>query len=180
MQTDSARSRPRNLWGRLRDPGSRLPVSTAFVKFIIVGAAAYVVNQIGLFLLYDALPILPAKDTAVNFAVVTHPDIRLLIASVLAVEAAIVFKFYAHEAWTFPDRLPEGWRITRFLKFNASCILSPVITVATVNVMTPVFGISPYLSNTVGTLLGFWANWVFSAYLIWPSRRPAPVDATPG
>lgn len=152
----------------LESIAARLHVSPEFLKFLVVGAIAFVINQVALLLLYDVLPVLPARDRDFDFAVFTHPDIRLLLASAMAVEASIVFKFYALEHWTFRDRPRRGWAPYRFLQFNASCALSPLITVTTVNVLTPVFGISPYISNTVGTLFGFAANWAFSAYLIWP------------
>jgi putative flippase GtrA len=157
-----------------RDSGSRprrLPVSPEFIKFIIVGGAAYFINQFFLFLFYDALPFLPAHDSRLDLWLFTHPDVWLLISSIVAVELAIVFKFWAHEHWTFPGRRGDGSAVLRFLQFNATCILSPIITVATVNVLTPVFGVNVYVANTVGTILGFLANWVFSAYLIWPHRH---------
>ncbi|MEX0683950.1 MAG: GtrA family protein [Dehalococcoidia bacterium] len=150
---------------------ARLHLSPAFIKFLMVGAIAYFINQIALLLLYDVLPVLPAKDQALDFGLFTHPDIRLLLASVIAVETAIVFKFYALENWTFRDRPRRGWGPVRFLQFNASCALGPVITVTTVNILTPVFGISPYISNTAGTLVGVVVNWAFSAYLIWPHAK---------
>lgn len=162
------------------DPGSssfidrlaaRLRVSPEFLKFLLVGSIAYVINQAALLLLYDVLPVLPAHDRDFDLGLFTHPDIRLLLASALAVQVAIVFKFYALENWTFRDRPRRGWGLARFLQFNASCIVSPIIVVTTVNVLTPVFGISPYISTTVGTLFGFLANWAASAYIIWPLAR---------
>ena len=154
--------------GRL---AARLHVSPEFLKFLFVGGVAFLIAQAALLLLYDVLPILPAHDRDFDFGFFTHPDIRLLLASALAVQVAIVFKFYALENWTFRDRPRRGWGLARFLQFNATCIVSPIIVVATINVLTPVFGISPYISNTAGTLFGFLANWAFSAYLIWPLAR---------
>lgn len=171
MQTDIATPARRGLLSRLRRPFWRLPLSSAFLKFIIVGGIAFVINQVALALLYDVLPILPAKDTSLNFGLFTHPDVRLLIASALAVEVAIVFKFYALENWTFAERERRGLFPWRFLQFNASCIISPIITVGTVNVLTPTFDISPYISNSIGTVFGFAANWLLSAYIIWPHAR---------
>ncbi|HEY5639346.1 MAG TPA: GtrA family protein [Dehalococcoidia bacterium] len=150
---------------------ARLHVSPEFLRFLLVGGIAFVLNQAALLLLYDVLPVLPARDREFDFGLFTHPDIRLLLASGLAVQAAIVLKFYALENWTFRDRPRHGWGLARFLQFNASCIVSPLIVVTTVNVLTPVFGISPYLSTTAGTVFGFLANWAFSAYLIWPLAR---------
>jgi putative flippase GtrA len=158
---------PRSLIDRL---AARLRVSPSFVRFILVGVVSYGVAQAVLLLLYDVLPLLPRKDRELDFGLFSHPDVRLLIASMVAVECAIIFKFFAHEHWTFRDRPQRGWIVLRFLKFNASCIASPIVVVLTVNVLTPTFGISPYVSNTIGTGLGFIANWAFSAYLIWPHR----------
>jgi putative flippase GtrA len=165
MSTDIA-SPKGNVTGSSRAP--RFRPSSEFLRFIAVGAVAFVINELALFVLYDVL--LP-HDRKASLGPITHPDASLLIASVIAVEIAIVFKFYAHEHWTFPHRPQPEWAVLRFLKFNASCILSPIITVATVNVLTPVFGISPYISLAIGTVFGFLVNWYFSAYLIWRHRH---------
>ena len=162
----------------LESIAARLHVPPEFLKFLVVGAIAFFINQAVLALLYDVLPILPAHDRDFNFGLFTHPDVRLLLASAVAVEGSIVFKFYSLENWTFRDRERRGWGAYRFLRFNASCILSPIITVTTVNVLTPVFGISPYISNTVGTLFGFAANWAFSAYIIWPHTHTREARVT--
>ena len=150
---------------------ARLHVPPEFLKFLLVGGVTFVINLAAFKLLYDVLPILPAGDTEFDFVFFTHPDIRLLLASVLAVELAIIFKFFALENWTFRDRPRRGWGPVRFLRLNATSIVGQIITVATVNILTPVFGISPYVSLSIGVVLGFMANWLFSAYLIWPSAR---------
>lgn len=170
METASAGRDPTFFIDRI---AARLPFSPEFVKFIIVGGIAFIINQAGLALFYDVLPVLPAKDTHTDFGLFTHPDIRLLIASIIGVEMAVVFKFFALERWTFRNRPRRGWAPYRFLKFNVSAVLSPAIVVITVNVMTPVFGISPYISTTIGTLAGFMANYLFSAYIIWPHHHEA-------
>ncbi len=150
---------------------ARLPISPEFLRFLLVGGIVFVINQAALLLFYDVLPVLPARDSDFDFGLFTHPDIRLLLASALAVEVAIVVKFFALENWTFRDRPRRGLRPIRFLRFNATSIVGPIIVVATVNVLTPVFGISPYISLSIGVLAGFLANWAFSAYLIWPLAR---------
>jgi putative flippase GtrA len=146
-----------------------------FAKFIFVGALAYFVNQAALLAFYDLhlLPFTPEKNTRADLGLFTHPDILLLIASALAVQVAIVFKFYVHEHWTFRDRPKPGWAVSRFARFNASSILNPIILVATVNILTLVFDINAYVSNTVGTLTGFLVNWFFSHRLIWPHDEAA-------
>jgi putative flippase GtrA len=157
--------------GGLAAAAQRLRLPVALLKFVLVGLAAFAVTQAGLFVFYDlGVPLMPAKDTRTDFWLFTHPDVRLLIASALAVEIAIVLKFWLHENWTFRKRARNSWFVTRFLQFNAGSFLSSVIIVVTVNVLTVVFGISPYLSNIVGTVLGFAANWLLSTLIIWPSQ----------
>ncbi|RLC59340.1 MAG: hypothetical protein DRI30_00760, partial [Chloroflexi bacterium] len=58
---------------------ARLPVSAAFLKFLLVGGIAYVSSQAALRLFYDILPVLPARDSDFDFGLFTHPDIRLLL-----------------------------------------------------------------------------------------------------
>ena len=151
----------------------RLPLASTFVKFLVVGGIAYLINQFTLFLLYDS-PLfwfLPAKDTKLDFGLFTHPDIRLLISSVLAVEMAIVFQFNSHERWTFRDREHRGWGLIRFLRFNLTSAVSPIIVVVTVNTLTPLFGLSPYLSNTIGIAAGVTWNWTWNTLVIWPRQE---------
>ncbi len=148
----------------------RRNISTTFVKFLIVGGIGYLVNQATLLLVYGS-PVfwfLPAKDTDFNFRLFTHPDVLLFIASVLAVEAAVISNFYWHERWTFRHRERRAQPFIRFCKFNLTSIGSPVISVATVNVLTPVFDMSPYISNTIGIGLGTAWNWVWNTLVIWP------------
>ena len=174
---------------RLLDRVIKEPLSAAanhsrsvntFIKFILVGIAAFAVNEAALYLLYDwpSLPGMPDKDSSVDLLLFSHPDSRLLIASVIAVELSIVFKFCVHEYWTFADRLRRGWLLARLAKFNASSFLSPLIILGTVNVLTPAFGISPYVSTIIGAVIGFTVNWLLSAHFIWPGHKPA-AEANP-
>ncbi len=163
----------------------RFNLPTTFIKFLIVGGIGFIINQAMLFLFYDSpLSFLPAKDTHVDFGLFTHPDIRLLMSSILAVEVAIVAQFNFHERWTFRYRARHGWIVFRFVKFNASAALSPIIVVITINTLTPIFGISPYISNAIGVLIGFTWNWVLNTLVIWPHHGepglpPAPAAVLP-
>lgn len=171
----AARKRLQALEDTARRLAERYHVPTTLAKFLVVGGLGYIIYQGMFYLLYDS-PVfwfLPAKDTEAGLLLFTHPDIRLLIASVFGVETAIIFQFNAHERWTFRHRPRHGWIGARFVKFNLSSIVSPLIIVATTNVLTPVFGLSPYISNTIGVLLGFIWNWTLNTLVIWPHRRTA-------
>src|SRR6266571_7495470 len=146
----------------------RLHLPTTLLKFLIVGGIGFLINLVMLFLLYDS-PLfwfLPAKHSHVDLGLVTVKDSRLLIASVLAVEAAIIVQFNLHERWTFRQRARKGLGILRFAKYNVSSIVSPVIIVVTTNVLTPVLplsGLSPYAANGVGVLIGFSYHWFMTS-----------------
>lgn len=161
----------------------RLHLSVTLLKFLFVGALAYFVNQATLFVLYDVAPFFPSKDTRVDLLLFSYPDARLLITSFIAVQCAILFKFGIHEHWTFRNRRRGNGIIPRFIQFNLSSFLSPLINLAAVNGLTPIFDISPYVSNTIGTVLGFAVNWLLSAHIIWPGHRReedrAAGEATP-
>ena len=110
-------------------------------------------------------------DAAYCLLLYTNKDLRLLIASIVAVETAIFFQFNAHERWTFRNREHEGNLLFRFVKFNLSSAAAFVIIVTTVNILTPEFGWSPYLAIVVGVALGFTWNWTVNSLIIWPRQR---------
>jgi len=155
-------------------------------RFVIVGAAGFVIFQFFLFLIYDA-PVfwfLPGQDTSLDLGLFTISDIRLLIASIVAVEIAIICQFNLHDRWTFRWRPREGWIGQRFIKFQVSSIMSPIIVVVTVNALTPILRdavadesfigtLAPYLSSALGVLLGFIWNWTLGSLIIWPHQRKA-------
>jgi putative flippase GtrA len=164
----------------------RLHLPTTFVKFVIVGGMGFVIFQFFLFLVYDA-PVfwfLPSQDTSTDFGLFTLSDIRLFIASVVAVEIAIICQFNLHDRWTFRWRPRDGWIGQRFIKFQVSSIMSPIIVVVTVNALTPILRdavddesfigtLAPYLSSALGVLMGFIWNWTLNSLIIWPHQRKA-------
>ena len=170
----------------------RLHLPTTFVKFVIVGGVGFVIFQFFLFLLYDS-PVfwfLPSQDTSTDLGLFTHSDIRLLIASIVAVEIAIICQFNLHDRWTFRWRPRAGWIGQRFIKFQVSSIMSPIIVVVTVNTLTPALRnaagdesfigtMAPYISSALGVLLGFIWNWTLNSLIIWPHQRKADNDRLP-
>ncbi len=164
----------------------RLHLPTTFVKFVIVGGVGFVIFQFFLFLIYDA-PVfwfLPSQDTSMDLGLFTLSDIRLLIASIVAVEIAIICQFNLHDRWTFRWRPRDGWIGQRFIKFQISSIMSPIIVVVTVNALTPALRnaagdesfigtLAPYISSAIGVLLGFIWNWTLGSLIIWPHQRKA-------
>jgi putative flippase GtrA len=184
MQPELATTQDQGLqeWGR--QLATRLHLPTTLVKFLIVGGIGFLINQLVLFLSYDAgvFWFFPAKHTHLDLGLFTAGDSRLLFASVLAVEIAIICQFNFHERWTFRKRNREGNIVARFAKYNLSAAVSPLITVVCVNLLTPVIrdaggrdsvvnDFAPYMANTVGVLLGFSWNYALNTLIIWPHLR---------
>lgn len=163
-------------WAWLEDVlRTRLGISPILLRFLIVGGIGYLVNQLSLFLLYDSplAGFLPAKETAGRIIFFTHDDIRLLIASIVAVEISIVSNFYWHDRWTFRERAKKPF-LRRYLQFNATSFGSPLISVGVVNTLTPYFGVNYFLANTIGIILGTGWNWFCNTRLIWRRHHPSP------
>jgi putative flippase GtrA len=191
MQQDLATSSDQGLMAAASALAHRLHLPTTLIKFLMVGGIAFVIFQVFLYLLYGEPPapffpdlsglfwFLPQKDTRADLLLFTHPDIRLLIASVIAVEISIIFQFNSHERWTFRNRHRAGWTLMRFLRFNLSAIVSPIIIVLTTNILSVAFDVLPYLSSAVGVVIGFFWNWTLNSLVIWPKHRLEPL-ALPG
>jgi putative flippase GtrA len=125
---------------------------------------SYLLNQASLFGLYTyGLTILATSAAAGSF------DLRLLAASVIAVEVSTIVRFVINDAWTFGD-LHQRPLIERFLHFNLSSLASPVISLTCVNVLTPYLGIGYLVANSIGILLGMAWNWLYGTRVIW--RHP--------
>ncbi len=186
MRTEDTSEPEEETVGAVRQLAHRLHLPTTFVKFVIVGGVGFLIFQFFLYLLYDS-PVfwfLPSQDISVDLGLFTLSDIRLFIASVVAVEIAIICQFNLHDRWTFRWRTRAGWIGERFIKYQVSSIMSPIIVVVTVNTLTPIlrsaagddsviFTMAPYISSAIGVLLGFTWNWMLGSLLIWPHQRKA-------
>ncbi len=151
----------------------RLYESRQLVKFLIVGTIGFTVNAVILYILDDTAAgfFLPSPETQGNFLMFPLKDTRLFWATVISGELSIFSNFIFHERWTFKHRDKSGNDILRFLKFNVSSIVSPIISIVTVNILTPHFGLPKIISLGIGTLLGLIWNYTVNVLLIWRERK---------
>jgi putative flippase GtrA len=139
---------------------------STLVRFLLVGGASYVVNQALLIVLYDgAFASLPRDGGGLSAL-----DLPLLLASMIALEVSIIVRFALNDRWTFQDRRakPLG---ARFYQSNFTSFGGPLISLATVNVLTPHFGVNYLISNSLGILLGLAWNWFWSTRVVWAADR---------
>jgi putative flippase GtrA len=167
----------------------RLHLPTTLIKFLMVGGMGFVIYQFLLFVFYTlpTLPFLPDKETKIDPLPFGLPELglRLLIVSIVALEAAIVFQFSSHERWTFRNRNRAGWVLARFLKFNLNSSFAIIAILVMTNLLSAVLGVmnvslgpatidvSPYIASFVGVLIGFVWNWTMNSLVIWPKERAA-------
>ena len=143
-------------------------LSPTLRRFLVVGAVSFLVNQVTLFVLYDVVLGLDGSSTVS----VLRVDPALAVASVVALELSIVVRFALNDRWTFRERGCLSL-VRRLYLFQASSLGSPLLALLAVNVLTPQFGISYLVANSIGILLGLSLNWYCSSRVVW--RLPAVV-----
>jgi putative flippase GtrA len=144
--------------------------SSTLVRFLVAGGLGYIVNQTALYFGYERLFAPLQRDTSVlGFPV----DPALLVASAVALELSILLRFVLNDQWTFRDRREKAlWQ--RLYQCNVTSLGSPAISFAAVNLLTPLFGISYLIANSIGVLLGVAWNWFCSDRVVWRDHMPAP------
>lgn len=137
-----------------------------FVKFGFVGGSGIIVNAVLFYLLADRL----------------GTDYRL--ASICAIECAIVSNFMLNHFWTWSDFKIQGRRrfASRFLKFHLSSGLTAlivnwgllVVLTDMIRIRYNLPGINDHhISNLIGIGFGAFANFLLSHYWVFRSGKSA-------
>jgi dolichol-phosphate mannosyltransferase len=122
------------------------------VKFSVVGAIGIVV-QLAL------------------LAALTHLHLHYLLATICAVEAAVLHNFCWHQRFTWRDRrVRSAWtRLTRFHLSNAA--ISLVGNVALMRVFVGSFSMKPVVGNLLAVATCAVVNYLASEYWVFAARR---------
>jgi putative flippase GtrA len=144
-------------------------------KFLIVGGASYVVHAISLYVLYEFVFAGVGGSLDTPFG---EPTLRLFLASAVAVEIAIIARFLMNDSWTFRARRTDSSLFRRFVQSNVTSLASPLISIAAVNILTPLLGIHYQIANAIGVLLGLAWNWTWSSRVVWRHAED-PVESVP-
>ncbi|HSX18672.1 MAG TPA: glycosyltransferase [Candidatus Saccharimonadales bacterium] len=166
----------------------RLEKSKTIIKFLIVGTTSYFLSATILGLLYRgeayvipflskipirifSKPLLSAiSETGTNTIAFISLD-RLFVASIIAIEVAIIYNFFLHENWTFKDRSHTGLILTRLFKFNLSSIASPIIQIVTISVFANVLRLHEQIGLAVGVFIGLFVNYFVNILWIWKAQE---------
>jgi dolichol-phosphate mannosyltransferase len=140
-------------------PWSRLPLLLRANRtllqqlgtFVLVGGSGAVVNSVLLYLLYQRL------------------QLPLILASVLAVEVAIVNNFLWNNRWTFGRR---DLSVRRFATFNGVSLGGLAITTATLWLLVNHAGLPYLLANVLGIALATGWNFAINRAVTWREGHP--------
>jgi putative flippase GtrA len=125
------------------------------VAFVAVGVGGFVVQIVGL-------------------ALLTSAGWPLMLATAVAVEAAVLHNFCWHERWTWKDRQHSGRRISRLVRFHAANgLVSIVANVLLTSFLARTFHMPAVPANTLAVGIAAIAN--FLAADRWVFVRTAPV-----
>lgn len=113
-------------------------------KFLLVGSSGVVVNLVCLYVLHGVL------------------GLPLILATVLAVEVAIVNNFIINDSWTF-GRGTLAWH--RFVRFNGVSLVGLVLTTVLTVLLAEGLGLHYLVANVFA--VGTTTSWNFIANSLW-------------
>lgn len=119
-----------------------------FLKFAVVGASGTIVNSLVLYLGYQV------------------GGLPLLLASVLAVETAILNNFIWNNRWTFSQR---DFALHRLVRFNIVSLGGLLVNVLTLYALVTGFGIHYLVANLAAIAAAMTLNFVGNVMWTWDS-----------
>jgi len=126
---------------------SRRATLVRWLKFNAVGAAGIVLQL------------------AVLFALKSGLHVSYLMATALAVEAAVVHNFLWHERFTWPDRVQPSWResLPRLVRFNVTTgVVSIAGNLAVTGILVGAGGLNFMAANAIAIVACSLFNFVVS------------------
>jgi len=99
-------------------------------------------------------------------AVLLRFDVHYLLATALAVEAAVLQNYYWHSRWTWKGRAGSLWRF-----HLSNGLISVISNLVWMRIFTGWLGIPPVLANLMAIALTSTANFLFGDR--WVFQRPS-------
>lgn len=152
---------------RSNGAGARRETAFRWLKFNLVGALGI------------------AVQLAVLLGLKSGFHLDYLLATALAVEAAVVHNFLWHERYTWADRVQPSWRrsLPRLLRFNLSAGgVSIAGNLALMKLMVGLGHLNYLIANSVAIALCSLLNFVVSEEWVFEGEaknKPAPLAAPP-
>ena len=126
-----------------------------FGKFVSVGAIGFLVDNAVLALFFGVF------------------DFSLLVAKLIAAEAAIMVMFALNERWTFADAGRSTIRalLRRFLTSNLVRAGGVAVATTVLLVLHDIVGVWYLAANVIGIGFGFIVNYTFESLVTWRVHR---------
>ena len=137
--------------------GASLETPRRFLKFCLVGGGGVILNMGMLYLFTDVF------------------GLFYLLSSIIAIEIAILNNFFWNDIWTWRDRRRKGALqfFRRLIKYNISANLSSFVgNIATLWILTSIFGWYYMYANVVGIMVGVVLNFTLNDR--WTYRKGKP------
>ena len=140
---------------------------TRIGKFLIVGLIGTVVNVSILYLITEKV----LGGSAILIAGIVP---SYMLASMIAMESAIISNFIFNEHWTFKDRRDKNDMISvtkRGIKFNMCRLSGVVINIIILFVLTDFLKLYYILSSIIAILIVTMWNYTTSSKLVWSEKN---------
>jgi dolichol-phosphate mannosyltransferase len=133
--------------------GRRLGISPGrleeFVKFCIVGGSGVIVNM-GFF-----------------FILTRFVELRIEIASPIAIEISILTNFFLNNLWTFSSRKTRVPFHSRIIRYHLVTGLAGIVNYFTLLLLANIVGMPDLIANLIGILLGTLINFFLNSLWTW-------------
>lgn len=110
-----------------------------------------------------------AVNTCILWALLTLTPLPLVVASMIATEAAIVSNFLLNDRWTFPDRRGGPSPLVRLARFNGVALAGLLITVVALALLAQLPGLHVLVANVLAVGCATLWNYCASARWAWRS-----------
>ena len=110
-------------------------------------------------------------DTGILWLLTEKAGLFYIYSAVISTETAITTNFILNNTWTFRDRrYATSNVVSRFIKYNVTCIIGVGIKLGILTLMTEVFGLYYIISNIIGIAIAFLWNYFGSTKWAWREK----------
>lgn len=124
-------------------------------KFLLVGIAGAIIDNLGLVLLVEI------------------GSLVLELAAVVSKELSIASMFVINEYWTFSQYGSDGHRdvLKRFAKSNVIRLLGVAVGILVLSLLYRYLGVWYVLANVIGICVGFLFNYTLESLVTWKTHE---------
>jgi len=125
------------------------------------------------FWIFNAVGLLGFAVQLTVLALLLHAGAQYLVATAVAVEAAVLHNFFWHERWTWADRRGSDGRLRRLLRFQAvNGVVSLIGNLLLMRLLTGALGLPPVAANVIAVAACAAINFAGSDRLVFGLTAP--------